>query len=148
MGKSFCMPITHSENNSYTLNFQRGDEVISKLKEFLNSKNIKAGHISGLGAASRLVIAYYNLNTREYEKKEFAEEVEILSLNGNVGVKDGEIIVHMHGVFGRRDFTTFGGHIFEIVISGAGEIHLNAFSGEINRKYDDSTGLNLMCSIG
>jgi predicted DNA-binding protein with PD1-like motif len=116
------------------------------LQAFLEEERIDAAHLTGLGAASRLVIAYYDLGTKTYEKKGFTEDVEILSLIGNVGVKeDGSRVVHVHGVFGRRDFTTFGGHVFELVVSGAGEIHLTAFPGRVNRACDEETGLTLMC---
>jgi len=136
----------HSHEGTYTLNFAKGEEVMTGLSAFLKKENIQAGHIAGLGAASKLTIAYYNLETKEYEKKEYTENVEILSLVGNVGVKENnELVVHMHGTFGRRDFSVFGGHVFEIIISGAGEIHLAAFPGTINRAYDEDTGLTLMC---
>lgn len=142
------MKVIHSEDGAHTLNFQKGDEVMSGITDFCKKEDIQAAHISGLGAASKLTIAYYNIETKEYEKKEFVENVEILNLNGNVGVKEGgELVVHIHGTFGRRDFTVFGGHIFDMTISGAGEVHLVSFSGDINRAYDDETGLTLMCPI-
>lgn len=142
------MNLIHSANGFITLNFERGEEVIAGLKDFLKQGNISAGHITGLGAASRLELAYYNLETKEYERKVFTDDVEILSLTGNIGQKeDGELVVHMHGAFGQRDFSVFGGHIFELVISGAGEIHIASLPGFIKRAYDDETGLTLMCPI-
>jgi predicted DNA-binding protein with PD1-like motif len=142
------MKVIHTEGATHTLNFEKGDEVVVGLLNFLKSKNIKAAHLTGLGAASEVTIAYYNLQTKSYEKQVITEDVEILSLMGNVGVKeDGELVVHIHGTFGRRDFSVFGGHIFEIKISGAGEIHLTSFAGTINRAYDSETGLTLMCPL-
>jgi uncharacterized protein len=139
------MKIIYSEKDTHILNFAKGEEVMSGLAAFFKEKGIRAGHITGLGAASQITIAYYNIETKTYERKKFVENVEILSLHGNVGAKeDGEIVVHMHGVFGRKDFTVFGGHIFETVISGAGEIHISSLSGQINRAYDEETGLTLM----
>lgn len=136
----------YTEKGTYILNFERGEEVMSGLATFCKENGIDAGHIAGLGAASNLTIAYYNLETKTYEKKNVVEDVEVLSLNGNVGAKeDGELVVHIHGVFGRRDFSVFGGHVFELIISGAGEIHLVTLPGKINRAYDKETGLTLMC---
>lgn len=143
------MQIIHSEGGTYTLNFARGDEVMAGLLDFLKEKNIKAAHLTGLGAASRVTLAYYNLATKSYEKQTVTEDVEILSLIGNAGVKEGgELVVHIHGTLGRKDLSVFGGHIFELQISGAGEIHLTTFSGSINRAYDEVTGLTLMCPVG
>lgn len=141
--------LAHREDAFYTLNFAKGEEVMSGLAAFLAEHQIGAAHLTGLGAASRLVLAYYNLETKEYEKHEINEMVEILSLTGNVGIKEGgQRVVHLHGTFGRKDLSVFGGHVFEMVISGAGEIHLTTFAGQIARAYDQETGLTLMCEAG
>ena len=139
------MKIAHKQNGYYTLNFEKGEDVVTTLATFIKKEGIKAGHISGVGAASELELAYYNIETKEYERKIFEEDVEILHLNGNIAVKeDDELVIHIHGTFGRRDFSVFGGHVYKMVISGAGEIHLITFSGQITRTYDDETGLTLM----
>jgi len=142
------MQIIHNEGNYYTLSFKKGEEVMSTLKTHLVEHDIKAAHIAGLGAASAFEIAYYNIETKEYERHQIQEDVEILNLNGNVGVaKDGTTIIHLHGTFGRKDLSVIGGHIFSMEISGAGELHLRTFSGEIKRAYDEETGLTLMCNV-
>jgi len=87
-----------------------------------------------------------NLHDKKFERHEVTEETEILSLIGNVGVLGDETIIHIHGVFGRRDLSTFGGHIFTVHVSGACEIHLTVLDGEIKRAYDEETGLNLFCA--
>ncbi len=140
------MNIIHTSGTTYTLNFERGEEVVAGLLAFAKGENIRAAHLTGLGAASRATLAYYNLATKEYEKKTITEDIEILSLVGNIGVKEkNELVAHIHGVFGRRDLSTLGGHIFELVVSGAGELHLESFPGEIRRAYDAASGLTLMC---
>ncbi|MFT7644735.1 MAG: putative DNA-binding protein with PD1-like motif [Candidatus Paceibacteria bacterium] len=142
------MKLIHEQNNSQTLAFARGEEMMFLLKEYFMEHKIQGAHIAGLGAADQLDIAYYNIETKEYERHRIDEEVEILNLNGNVGVnREGEIVVHMHGTFGRKDLSVFGGHIFAMKVSGAGEIHLSIFEGSINRAYDEETGLTLMCNI-
>lgn len=142
------MRIAQKSETHITLNLEKGESVMSGLQRFVETEHINAAHIAGLGAASEVEIAYYNTTTKAYERKIIREDVEILNLNGNVGVKeDGELVVHIHGTFGRRDFSVFGGHIFEMEISGAGEIHLTRLSGTINRAYDADTGLTLMCDI-
>lgn len=139
------MKTAHRHENVYTLNFDPGEEVVSGLIRFAKEENIKAGHLTGLGAASKVVLAYYNLKTKKYENKEFIEDVEIVSLIGNIAVKgDGEKVIHVHGVFGRRDFSVFGGHVVSLIVSGAGEVHFTAFPGSVNRVYSEDTGLNLM----
>jgi len=142
------MITVHEEDNFATLAFARGEEIMSGLQEYLEENVIKAAHIAGLGAADLIVIAYYNIDTKEYERHTIEEELEILNLNGNVGVKeDGATVIHIHGTFGKKDLSVIGGHIFSMRVSGAGEIHLRKFSGQIDRAYDEPTGLTTMCNI-
>lgn len=139
------MQLIHEQAGRYTLNVEPGEDMMGALAEFASERGVHAAHITGLGAAAEVEIAYYNLDTKEYERTTITENVEICSLNGNIGVNEaGETVVHVHGVFARRDFTTFGGHIFRCVISGAGELHLATMSGSINRSYNEATGLTLM----
>jgi len=142
------MKIAYHRDGTYVLNVARGEEVVSTLKTFLQEKNIRAAHITGLGAADEMNIAYYNLAKKEFERHAISEEVEILSLVGNVGTLQNETIIHMHGVFGKRDLSVFGGHIFSIRVSGACELHITTLEGEIKRAYDEETGLNLFCEAG
>jgi predicted DNA-binding protein with PD1-like motif len=141
------MKLAHKEGGYYTLNFERGESAMARLAEFLKEEGITAGHITGLGAASEVEIAYYNLDTKQYERKVVTENLEIVNLTGNVGVKEhDELVVHIHGTFGRNDFSVMGGHVFEIKVSGACEIHIVSFPGKIHRAYDGHTGLTLMCA--
>ncbi|MCA9364031.1 DUF296 domain-containing protein [Candidatus Kaiserbacteria bacterium] len=142
------MQLIHQDSAVYTLNFERGDRIVSLLQTFLEQEQITAAHLTGLGAASEIEIAYYNLDTKTYERTTITENLEIVSLVGNVGVKeDGGRVIHIHGTFGRHDLSVVGGHVFDIVVSGAGEVHLTALSGTIHRTYDDTTGLTLMCPV-
>jgi predicted DNA-binding protein with PD1-like motif len=142
------MKVIHQEESFYTFSFSKAEEVMSTLKAYCQEHGIKAAHIAGLGAADRLELAYYNIGSKEYERHTVEEAVEILNLNGNIGINTaGETVVHMHGTFGRQDLSVFGGHIFTMRISGAGELHVKVFAGAINRAYDDVKGLTLMCEV-
>ncbi|MBI4134884.1 MAG: DNA-binding protein [Candidatus Sungbacteria bacterium] len=141
------MYLVHQSGNTYILAWMRGEEIVSSLRSFLKEKNIRAGCFTGLGAAESLEIAFYNLANREYERKTANYDVEILSLVGNTAMIDGEPIIHMHGVFGKRDFSAFGGHVFRIIVSGSCEVHLAALDGFMKREPDETTGLNLLCPI-
>ncbi|MBI2013737.1 MAG: DNA-binding protein [Candidatus Colwellbacteria bacterium] len=139
------MKIAHQDGNFYTLNFSPGEEIISGISKFAKEKNIKAGHITGLGATSKLTLGFYNLKEMKYKKEVFTEDLEILSLVGNIAIgEDKNTIIHLHGTFGKQNFSTIGGHVMELIISGAGEMHIRAFSGEIRRAHDKKTGLNLI----
>jgi Predicted DNA-binding protein with PD1-like DNA-binding motif len=138
----------HVTSDSHTLNVEPGEDIMSQLQAYAEREGLQAAHISGLGAASEVELAYYNLDTKEYEHTTITENLEICSLTGNIGVNEGgQKVVHLHGVFAHRDLSTIGGHVVRCLVSGAGEIHLATPPGAINRAHDERTGLTLMCPL-
>lgn len=121
----------------------KGDEIISEITKILKKKEINAGLISGIGAVSKAKIGYYDQKTRKYMSKEFCEPMEILSLKGNVSLKDGEPFAHVHIILSKEDYTTIGGHLFEASVF-AFEFEIIELDGNsYDRGYDEDTGLFL-----
>lgn len=54
---------------------------------------------------------------REYVKRTIDESSEILSLQGNVSIKEGEPFVHLHVSLADESFSAVGGHLFEGTVS-------------------------------
>lgn len=124
------------------------EEFIASLTGYCTEKQIAAGYITAIGACDKLKIAWYNLETKQYEDHEYKEDIEIAGIIGNVALIDGKPFIHAHGTFGRRDMSVIGGHIRSMTISAACEVRLEVFSGKIERKYDKFTGLKLMsCEV-
>ena len=138
------MKVILQEKNTYILKVGVGEEVLGALKAFCRKEGIEAAHFSCIGAASEAELWWYDLKRKEYEKKIFQTDLEIVSMTGNIALKEGEIIVHAHGVMADREYKTVGGHIASMVISGAGEIVLEKMSGRMDRAYDEETGLHLL----
>ena len=53
--------------NHYVVRIEKGEEVLSKLKELCLNENIRLGSISGLGAANEVEIGLFNTETKEYK---------------------------------------------------------------------------------
>jgi len=132
------------DKNQYMLRFDRGEDIIQGVIDFCGDQSIIAGYFSVIGAASEIVISYYNLDKKEYEDRHITENLEIAGVIGNVATLDGTIIVHAHGTFSDSDMQVLGGHIKKIIVSATGEVMFNKLDGVIVREYDDNTGLNLM----
>lgn len=140
------MRIVAQHDHALVISFERGEELFTVLPAFLDEHHIVAGFFSGLGAADRLELAYYNLTTKEYERQVIEEAVEICSLTGNIAWKGEELILHVHGVFGRRDLSTFGGHLFALRVSGVCELHFTTLPEKLQRALESETGLNTLCA--
>ncbi len=121
----------------------KGDEIISGLSSFLKDNSITSGIITGIGAVSFAKIGYYNQTEQKYIAKEFNEAMEILSLKGNISIKDNEPFMHLHIVLSKDDFTCIGGHLSEAKIF-AFEFEIIEFEGiSFQRGFDSDTGLFL-----
>ncbi len=127
---------------SYFLRLEYGRDVVEQLEEFLKAERIKAAYISGIGAVKSAEIGYYDQKTKEYVKKEIKEPLEILSLSGNVSLKDGRPFPHLHVVLG-KDGEIYGGHLFRAEVFAC-ELFLIVLEGEVpERRLDQQTGLYL-----
>lgn len=128
----------------YIVRLEMGELVIEKLAEFLRSEGIEFANLSAAGAVEGVRLAYWNANTQSYEYRDFDEQLEVVSFQGNASLKDEEPFLHIHGVFGRRDFSTIGGHIKEARVRPTLEIWLRTEEIPVRRVRDNLTGLDLL----
>lgn len=122
----------------------KGDDIIEGLTKIITKNNIIAGVISAIGAVSEARIGFYNQETKRYEDIEFKEPMEVLSLMGNISLKDNLSFPHLHIVLSRKDCSVIGGHLYNGTIVFALEYQIIPFhGGYFRRKMDDETGLYL-----
>lgn len=120
-----------------------GEEIVSSIIKFLKENAITSGLINGIGALKKAKIGYYNQSEKKYISQEFIEPMEILSLKGNISIKDGEPFPHIHVVLSKEDFTCIGGHLYEAEVF-AFEFEIIELEGNsFIRGFDEETGLFL-----
>lgn len=138
------MQVIYKKSSQYFLKFKLGEEVISGLEDFVRKNKIKSAHFYAIGAASEIVLSYYDLKKKKYLDKKFKRDLEITSLVGNIAHMKDKIIIHCHGNFSDRNMKVLGGHVKNLIVSGTCEVALTAMDKKITRSYDPQTGLNLM----
>jgi uncharacterized protein len=129
---------------SFILVFETGDEVVSGLTTFAEEQGITAAYFSAIGAFRRATIAFFDLATKEYEKTEVDEQVEGMSLTGNIALFEGKPKLHAHVVVGKRDLTSHGGHLVSGNVRPTLELYLTAFDTAVVRTLDAVTNLPLI----
>jgi len=130
--------------SSYMVRLFKGEEKIDTLKGFLRKYGITAGTVSGIGATDDVTIGYFDPEKKEYQKKTFQGDFEILNLSGNVTMLDGEPLLHLHILLGDREYRVSGGHLFSANVSVTCEVFVKGLDTIIHREMDPETGLNLM----
>ena len=121
-------------NENYVVRLNKGEEVITCLKELCEKEDIKLAEITGLGASELVEIGVFNVKTKEYNTKTFEGMFEITSLVGNVTRKDKDVYLHIHINFGDEDGIVKGGHLVQARISATSEIIVSKIDGEVGRK--------------
>jgi predicted DNA-binding protein with PD1-like motif len=135
-----------SPQRRFFLVFDKGDDVLVTLRAFAEANAVRGASFFALGAFSSATIAYWNPATKEYEKIDVAEQVEVLSLTGNVGVDGAETKIHAHATLGRRDGSAIGGHVLAATVFPTLEMHLVDYGAAVVRGTDEETGLSLIVS--
>jgi predicted DNA-binding protein with PD1-like motif len=121
----------------------RGDDVHESLVQVAREAGIGAASFTGLGAADRIQLAYYDLARREYDRRDFEGDHEIGALVGNLTHKDGQPFVHAHAVIGGRDYAAFTGHLMRARCGASVEISIQRFAIAIERHPVPEIGLAL-----
>ncbi|MCT8975250.1 DNA-binding protein [Clostridium sp. CX1] len=129
--------------SNWVIRIDKGEEIVSNIKEICEKNNIKAGFISAIGAADKVKIGLFNTNTKVYHSETLSGDFEITNLTGNVSRKDGEVYIHLHITVSDEEYKAYGGHLNEAWISGTCEMLLTEVDGEIGRQFDDNSGLNI-----
>jgi uncharacterized protein len=96
--------------------FQTGDEAVAGLKKFARENNLSAAQVTAIGAFSNLKIAYFSIEKNDYKYIPITEQVEVLSLMGDITLKENEPQLHVHVVVGKSDGTAHGGHLTEAYV--------------------------------
>ncbi len=129
---------------TYAIVFNTGDEVAEDLLSFARQNKVQASHFTALGAFSDVTLGYFNWTKRAYDKIFVREQVEVLSLVGNIVFDNGDPRLHAHIVIGKCDGTAHGGHFVEGHVRPILELILVESPSHLHRKMDRETGLALI----
>jgi len=129
---------------TYAVVFDQGDEVIEQLLAFAREHALSAAEFTGIGALSDAVLGYFDWQKKDYTRIGVNEQVEVLSLTGNIALADGEPKLHAHIVLGKADGTAHGGHLLEAHVRPTLELIVTESPRHLERRSDPKTGLALL----
>lgn len=130
---------------TFAVVFETGDEAASGLLAFAKGQHLAASHFTAIGAFSEATLGYFDWQKKQYQKIPVREQVEVLSLVGDIALDEkGEPQVHAHVVLGRSDGTTLGGHLLEARVRPTLEVMLVESPKHLHRRFDPESGLALI----
>ncbi len=125
---------------------ESGQDILVRLQsgedffESLSSLNLTAGAIvCGIGMLRDVTLAFWT--GREYKEHKVAGPAELLSLQGNFSLREGQSHIHCHAVLGLEDGSTVGGHLSKATVHETNEIYIRKLSGIVMERKKEPSGL-------
>ena len=129
--------------NTLVLRIDRGEEICEQLKIAAEKEGIRLAEISALGAVNDFTVGVFKTAEKKYYANHFTGDHEIVSLTGTISTMNGEYYAHLHMSAGDDKGAVFGGHLNRAVISATCEMVITVIDGQVDRKKDEVTGINL-----
>jgi predicted DNA-binding protein with PD1-like motif len=130
---------------TFILVFETGDELAEGLKLFAIEQKLSAASFKAVGALSSVRLGWFSWESKKYEPSvQLDEQIELLSLIGDIALKEGEPQVHAHAVIGKKDGTAHGGHLLGAHIRPTCEVVLVESPAHLQKRIDPDSGLALI----
>jgi uncharacterized protein len=129
---------------TYAVVLDTGDEVAGELATFVRQNEVEGASITAIGAFRDALLGYFDWQKKQYEKITVDEQVEVLSLLGDVAVAKEGPSLHLHAVLGKADGSVMGGHLLAAHVRPTLEVILIQPASYLRRQLDSATGLPLI----
>jgi uncharacterized protein len=129
---------------TYAVVLDTGDEAVAELGKFIRDNEVEAASLTAIGAFHRALLGYFDWQSKEYKKIAVDEQVEVLSLLGDVAVAEDGPTLHVHAVLGKADGSVVGGHLLEGHVRPTLEVILIQPPSYLRKRRDPVSGLALI----
>jgi uncharacterized protein len=137
--------LNQAPERTYAVVLDSADEVLDCLTRFARDERLDAARLSAIGAFRDAVLGFFDLERKDYRRIEVAEQVEVVSLLGDVALgPDGAPKVHVHAMLARHDGSALGGHLLQAHVRPTLEVMLVESPGWLRRRSDAASGLALI----
>ena len=136
--------VTANTGRVIVIRLEPGEDILKSIEKIVAENKLLSGHLSLIGAVSKVHLGYFNLHEKVYKDFTIDEDLEIVSCVGNISRLKEDYGVHAHVVASDVDGKCYAGHLMEgCVVSVTIEIVITEFT-EMSRARDEATGLNLL----
>ena|ERR1700734_2018858 len=133
-----------SAQKTFAVILDAGDEAMACLLAFAKQNNVTAAHFTAIGAFSAAVLGYFDMEKKDYSRIPVGEQVEVVSLIGDIALEKDQPKIHAHAVIGKRNGVAMAGHLLEGHVRPTLEITLIESPAHLRREFDARAGLALI----
>jgi hypothetical protein len=134
----------HQDPSTYVVILGSNEEVTEQLLGFAQQQKPGSASFTAIGAFERCVLGYFDWQTKKYLEIPIDDQVELLSLVGNLTWADEKPKLHAHVVVGARDGSARGGHLLKAIVRPTLEITLVESPAHLQRRYDPQARIPLI----
>ncbi len=138
--------LLYDENGlrTFALVLGTGEEAMRTLERFAADHRLGASHFSGIGAFERAVVAFFDWESKTYQHIPIREQLEVLSMAGDITLEGETPKIHAHVVLGKSDATAHGGHLIEGHVRPTLELMITELPRHLHRHHDATSHLALI----
>lgn len=130
--------------STWAVIFDKGDEFAEGMLRFAREASLTAASFTAIGAFRDVTLGYFDREQRDYREIPVDEQVEVVSLVGDVARKGDDPKVHAHVVVARADGSASGGHVLRAHVWPTLEVVVTETPAYLRRTHDEETGLALI----
>ena len=136
--------VTSTTGRVIIARLEPGEDIIKSIESIVAENKLQSGHLSLIGAVSKVHLGYFDLHKKVYRDFTIDEDLEIVSCVGNISHLKDDYVVHAHVVASDVNGKCYAGHLMEgCEVSVTIEIVITEFP-KMSRARDEATGLNLL----
>src|SRR5262249_34943680 len=85
---------------------EQREEAVAAINEVAGTSGIRGARVTAVGGFSSATLGYFDREKRDIVEIPVDEQVEVLTLQGDIAENGGTAALHVHAVLGHRDGTT------------------------------------------
>lgn len=132
------------KGRAYVVVMETGDDAVAELQHFFIAEEILSAEVTGIGGFARATLGYYDMDEKRYLSIEIEDQVEVVSLIGNVTAYNDAARLHAHCTVGHRDGRTSGGHLLAGTVRPTLELTVHELPARIVRTDRPEVGIPLI----
>jgi predicted DNA-binding protein with PD1-like motif len=132
----------------YAVVFAAGDDILGGLTDLALQEHLGASQITAIGGVLDATLGWYDRDRKLYRANLIDAQAEVTSLVGDIALREGLPVVHLHMNVALADGTVRGGHLLGAHVWPTLEVMVVDSPHALHKEHDDATGIDLIVPDG
>ncbi len=143
--KEFLLHRSGDHQRTFAFVLEADEDPIAMITERARAHAVASCQITAVGGFSQVVLGYFDRAERGYRRIPIDEQVEVLSLLGDIALDvEYQRVVHAHCIVGKSDGSTRGGHLLEARVWPTLEVIVTEWPRYMQKRLVPEVGLALI----